>query len=46
MDNWKQRRYVQWALIVPFALFGYFVPYVHVVLFRNFRIFFATKLDF
>lgn len=28
-DNWKKRKYVIWALSVPAALFGYFVPYVH-----------------
>ncbi|KAF2900324.1 hypothetical protein ILUMI_05859 [Ignelater luminosus] len=26
---WKNKRYVIWALLVPFSLFGYFVPYVH-----------------
>lgn len=28
-DNWKKRRYIIWALSIPIALFGYFVPYVH-----------------
>ena len=28
-DNWKNRKYVIWALAVPSALFGYFVPYFH-----------------
>ncbi|XP_078619640.1 monocarboxylate transporter 10-like [Branchiostoma floridae x Branchiostoma japonicum] len=28
---WRNRRYVIWAVGVPFALFGYFVPYVHIV---------------
>lgn len=28
-DNWKKKRYVIWALSIPMALFGYFVPYVH-----------------
>ena len=28
--NWKNIRYVIWALAVPTALFGYFVPYVHI----------------
>ncbi|XP_078698290.1 monocarboxylate transporter 10-like [Branchiostoma floridae x Branchiostoma belcheri] len=28
---WRNRRYVIWAIGVPFALFGYFVPYVHIV---------------
>ncbi|KAK4883723.1 hypothetical protein RN001_007042 [Aquatica leii] len=26
---WKNKRYVIWAILVPFSLFGYFVPYVH-----------------
>ena len=30
-DNWKNRKYVIWALAVPSALFGYFVPYFHIV---------------
>lgn len=29
-DNWKKRKYVIWALSIPMALFGYFVPYVHI----------------
>lgn len=28
---WHQRKYVIWALAIPVALFGYFVPYVHMV---------------
>jgi len=28
-DNWKKKRYVIWAFSIPVALFGYFVPYVH-----------------
>lgn len=28
-DNWKKKRYVIWALAIPVALLGYFVPYVH-----------------
>ncbi|XP_055593221.1 monocarboxylate transporter 10 [Uranotaenia lowii] len=28
-DNWKKKRYIIWALSIPIALFGYFVPYVH-----------------
>lgn len=28
---WKRRKYVIWALAIPTALFGYFVPYVHMV---------------
>ncbi|GLG97453.1 Monocarboxylate transporter 10 [Gryllus bimaculatus] len=30
---WHNRKYVIWALAVPVALFGYFVPYVHMVKF-------------
>lgn len=30
-DIWRQRKYVIWALAIPVALFGYFVPYVHMV---------------
>lgn len=28
-DNWKRKKYIIWALSIPIALFGYFVPYVH-----------------
>lgn len=28
---WKNRQYVIWAIAFPSALFGYFVPYVHLV---------------
>nr|XP_027212840.1 monocarboxylate transporter 10-like isoform X2 [Penaeus vannamei] len=28
---WKNKRYVIWTLAIPSALFGYFVPYVHLV---------------
>lgn len=31
VDIWKRRKYVIWALAIPTALFGYFVPYVHMV---------------
>ena len=27
--NWRNIKYVIWTLAVPTALFGYFVPYVH-----------------
>lgn len=27
---WKNKRYIIWALVIPLALFGYFVPYVHI----------------
>lgn len=33
VDIWKKKRYVIWALSVPVALFGYFVPYVHMLKF-------------
>lgn len=29
VDNWKKKRYIIWSLSIPVALFGYFVPYVH-----------------
>jgi MFS transporter, MCT family, solute carrier family 16 (monocarboxylic acid transporters), member 10 len=29
-DNWKRKKYVVWAVSIPVALFGYFVPYVHI----------------
>lgn len=35
LDNWKNKRYVIWALAIPSALFGYFVPYVHLVAFAK-----------
>ena len=28
--NWRNVKYVIWTLAVPTALFGYFVPYVHI----------------
>ena len=31
VDIWRRRKYVIWALAIPTALFGYFVPYVHMV---------------
>lgn len=31
LDNWRNKKYVIWALAIPSALFGYFVPYVHIV---------------
>ncbi|XP_015597633.1 monocarboxylate transporter 10 isoform X2 [Cephus cinctus] len=30
---WKRKRYVVWASAIPLALFGYFVPYVHIATF-------------
>ncbi|XP_046404401.1 monocarboxylate transporter 10 isoform X2 [Ischnura elegans] len=32
-DIWKRKKYVIWAIAIPSALFGYFVPYVHMVKF-------------
>ncbi|VVC31285.1 Hypothetical protein CINCED_3A014625 [Cinara cedri] len=31
IDIWKNPKYVIWATMIPLALFGYFVPYVHLV---------------
>ncbi len=31
VNNWKNSKYVIWSLAIPSALFGYFVPYVHIV---------------
>ena len=31
VENWKNKRFVIWALATPCALFGYFVPFVHLV---------------
>ncbi|KAF7402675.1 hypothetical protein HZH66_004942 [Vespula vulgaris] len=30
LSIWKRQRYVVWAVSIPLALFGYFVPYVHI----------------
>jgi len=30
-EIWKNKKYVIWAIAIPTALFGYFVPYVHMV---------------
>lgn len=30
---WKNKQYLVWALVIPIALFGYFVPYVHMLKF-------------
>lgn len=29
VDNWKKPQYVIWAVSIPVALIGYFVPFVH-----------------
>ena len=31
VHNWRNKKYVIWSLAIPSALFGYFVPYVHIV---------------
>ncbi|XP_076373748.1 monocarboxylate transporter 10-like isoform X2 [Tachypleus tridentatus] len=31
MSIWKNKAYVLWVLAIPVALFGFFVPYVHLV---------------
>ncbi|XP_049844594.1 monocarboxylate transporter 10 isoform X1 [Schistocerca gregaria] len=33
VDIWKKKKYVIWAIAVPSALFGYFVPYIHMLKF-------------
>ncbi|XP_061397088.1 monocarboxylate transporter 10 [Musca vetustissima] len=33
VEIWKRKKYVIWALCIPMALFGYFVPYVHMMKF-------------
>lgn len=30
---WKNKKYVVWAVVIPLSLFGYFVPYVHMLKF-------------
>lgn len=35
LDNWRNKRFVVWALALPCALFGYFVPFVHLVQFAK-----------
>jgi hypothetical protein len=44
VDNWKNTKYVIWALAIPSALFGYFVPYVHIV--SCFQIFMSCPSTF
>ena len=31
VKNWRNMRFVIWAVCLPSALFGYFVPFVHLV---------------
>lgn len=33
VNNWKNKRYLIWVCSFPLALFGYFVPYVHLAKF-------------
>ncbi|KAF4530432.1 hypothetical protein B566_EDAN015263 [Ephemera danica] len=33
VEIWRKKRYVIWVLVLPTAMFGYFVPYVHMVKF-------------
>lgn len=33
VENFKRKRYIIWALSMPIALLGYFVPYVHMPLY-------------
>lgn len=33
VNNWKNKRYIIWVCSFPLALFGYFVPYVHLAKF-------------
>jgi len=35
VENWRNKRFVIWALATPCALFGYFVPFVHLVQFAK-----------
>lgn len=41
LDNWKQKRYIIWVIAIPSALFGYFIPYVHMASFVDVE--FGTK---
>ena len=38
---WKNKKYVIWAIAIPIAMLGYFVPYVHLVsqIFHNLEMF-------
>ena len=31
VDNWKNKKYLIWSLAFSSGLFGYFVPFVHIV---------------
>jgi len=35
VKNWRNGKFVIWAIVVPLALFGYFVPFVHLVQFAK-----------
>ncbi|XP_065348021.1 monocarboxylate transporter 10-like [Cloeon dipterum] len=34
-ENWKRKKFVIWTICIPIALFGYFVPFVHMMKFVN-----------
>ena len=35
LPNWRNKKFVVWTLAIPIALFGYFVPYVHLPMFAT-----------
>lgn len=35
VENWRNKRFIIWAMATPCALFGYFVPFVHLVQFAK-----------
>ena len=35
VKNWHNPRFVIWALVLPCSLFGYFVPFIHLVQFAK-----------
>ena len=35
VDNWKNKKYLIWSLALSSGLFGYFVPFVHIVSISN-----------
>ena len=39
---WKNKKYVIWAIAVPFSMLGYFVPYVHLVIINHFELFISN----
>ena len=38
VPNWKNPKFVIWAVVLPCALFGYFVPFVHLVQYAEFMV--------